>query len=77
MNRDQMEGKWKQLTGSAREQWGKFTNNDWQAVVGKKEQLMGRIQELCGIAKAEPEKQAAKQARALKLQLDTHLAGRL
>jgi uncharacterized protein YjbJ (UPF0337 family) len=78
MNSDQIQGKWKQLTGSARERWGTLTDNDWQTVVGKKEQLMGRIQELCGIAKAQPEQQAAKRARAQKQsQLDNQLAGRL
>jgi len=37
MNRDQIEGKWKRFTGSARERWGKLTNNNWETVVGKKD----------------------------------------
>ncbi len=41
MNWDQIEGKWKQLTGSARERWGKLTDDDWQTIGGKKDQLMG------------------------------------
>jgi uncharacterized protein YjbJ (UPF0337 family) len=28
MNWDQIEGKWKQFTGSARQRWGKLTD-DW------------------------------------------------
>jgi uncharacterized protein YjbJ (UPF0337 family) len=43
MNWDQIEGKWKQLSGSAREQWGKLTDSVWQTVAGKKDQLVGRI----------------------------------
>ena len=35
MNWDQIEGMWKQLTGSAREQWGKLTDDDWQTIAGK------------------------------------------
>ena len=58
MNWDQIEGRWKQFTGSARERWGKLNDNDWEAIAGKKDQLVGRIQERYGVAKAEAEKQA-------------------
>ena len=44
MNWDQVEGKWKQFAGSARERWGKLTDNDWETIAGKKDQLVGRIQ---------------------------------
>ena len=56
MNWDQIEGKWKQFTGSARERWGKLTDNDWETIAGKKDHLVGRIQERYGVAKAEAEK---------------------
>ncbi len=36
MNWDQIEGKWNQLTGSARERWGKLTDDDWQAIMGRR-----------------------------------------
>ncbi len=65
MNWDQVEGKWKQLTGSARERWGKLTDNDWQTIGGQKDQLVGRIQERYGIAKEEAEKQADEWSAAL------------
>jgi uncharacterized protein YjbJ (UPF0337 family) len=58
MNWDQIEGKWKQFTGSARERWGKLTDNDWETIAGKKDQLIGRIQERYGVATADAEKQA-------------------
>ena len=66
MNWDQVEGKWKQFTGSARAQWGKLTDDDWQKIAGKKENLVGRIQERYGIAKEEAEKQADAWSSALK-----------
>ena len=66
MNWDQIEGQWKQFTGSARERWGKLTDDDWQTVAGKKDQLVGRIQERYGIAKAEAERQAEDWSRALR-----------
>jgi uncharacterized protein YjbJ (UPF0337 family) len=58
MNWDQIEGQWKQFTGSARERWGEFTDNDWETIAGNRDQLVGRIQERYGLAKAEAEQQA-------------------
>jgi uncharacterized protein YjbJ (UPF0337 family) len=66
MNWDQVEGKWKQFTGSAQERWGKLTHDEWQVIGGKKDQLVGWVQERYGIAKTEAEKQAEEWARALK-----------
>jgi uncharacterized protein YjbJ (UPF0337 family) len=66
MNWDQIEGKWMQFTGSARERWGKLTDNDWQTIAGMRDQLVGRIQERYGVAKEEAEKQADEWSHALK-----------
>ena len=66
MNWDQVEGKWKQFAGSARERWGKLTDNDWHTIGGRKDQLVGRIQERYGIAREEAERQADEWARTLK-----------
>ena len=43
MHWNEIEGKWKQVTGAARERWGKLTDDDWQLIAGKKDQLVGRI----------------------------------
>ena len=78
MHWDRIEGKWKQFLGSGRERWSKLTDDDWQTIAGKKDQLVGRIQERYGITKAEAEKQAYDWSRAQKRpQLDNNLAGRL
>ena len=45
MNRDQIEGNWKQLKGKAQQQWGKLTDDDLDRIQGKQEELEGRIQE--------------------------------
>ena len=66
MNWDQVQGKWKLFAGSARERWGKLTENDWQTIAGAKEQLVGRIQERYGVANDEAEKQADEWSQALK-----------
>lgn len=65
MNWDQIEGKWKQMAGSARAHWGKLTDDDWTTLTGKRDQLVGVIQERYGIAKEEAEKQADAWSRAL------------
>ena len=59
MNSDQIKGNWKQFVGKAKEKWGKLTDNDWQVVEGKRDQLVGRIQERYGIAREEAERQVA------------------
>ena len=59
MNTDQMKGNWKQFVGKAKEKWGKLTDNDWQIVEGRRDQLAGKIQERYGIAREEAERQIA------------------
>jgi uncharacterized protein YjbJ (UPF0337 family) len=57
MNNDQIEGNWKQAKGKIKEQWGKLTDDDLDVIAGKRDQLLGRIQERHGIAKDEADKQ--------------------
>ena len=57
MNRDQLEGNWKQLKGKIREKWGNLTNDELDVINGKRDQLVGKLQEKYGIARAEAEKQ--------------------
>lgn len=57
MNSDQLQGKWKQLKGSAKERWGKLTDDDFDVINGQRDQLIGRIQERYGVAKEEAQKQ--------------------
>jgi uncharacterized protein YjbJ (UPF0337 family) len=57
MNWDQIEGKWKQSAGIVKQKWGKLTDDDLTTVAGKKDQLVGKIQERYGIAKEAAEKQ--------------------
>jgi uncharacterized protein YjbJ (UPF0337 family) len=63
MNWDQIQGHWKQVTGQAKEQWGKLTDDDLEIVAGRRDQLAGKIQERYGVAKDEAEKQLAEWQR--------------
>ena len=51
MNFEQLEGKWKQYKGQVREKWGHLTDDDLQVIGGKRDKLIGRIQERYGVAK--------------------------
>ena len=57
MNWEQVESSWKQFMGSAKENWGKLTDDDLDQISGKREQLAGKIQETYGITRREAEKQ--------------------
>ena len=58
MNGDQLKGNWKQLMGDAKKQWGKLTDDDLKQVEGRKDKLVGKIQERYGSSREEAEKQA-------------------
>jgi uncharacterized protein YjbJ (UPF0337 family) len=57
MNWDQIEGKWKQLKGRARKQWGKLTDDELDQIEGDRERLTGAVQERYGIGREEAERQ--------------------
>ncbi|TMV74333.1 CsbD family protein [Thioclava sp. BHET1] len=56
MNWDQIEGNWKQIKGKARAKWGDLTDDDLDKVAGRREQMVGLVQEKYGKARAEAEK---------------------
>ncbi|MDB6060832.1 MAG: CsbD-like [Verrucomicrobiaceae bacterium] len=51
MNRDRIEGNWKQLKGNVKERWGQFRGDDYLIIAGRHEQRNGKIQRHYGIAK--------------------------
>jgi uncharacterized protein YjbJ (UPF0337 family) len=51
MNAQTIEGNWTQFKGKIREQWGKLTDDDVDIIAGKREQLIGKIQERYGTSK--------------------------
>ena len=58
MNWDKLEGKWRQVKGSAKQQWGKFTDDDLEYIAGHRESLIGKLQERYGLAKEEAQRKA-------------------
>ena len=57
MNKDVMQGKWKQLRGKVKETWGKLTDDDLDRIKGNSEQLVGLLQERYGYAREKAEQE--------------------
>jgi len=59
MNWDRIEGNWKQFKGNALQQWGKLNGDELDVIAGKRDLLLGKIQETYGITKEQTETQLA------------------
>lgn len=57
MNWDQVEGNWKKLKGQAKQKWGKLTDDDLDRAAGKRDELVGTLQERYGYAKDQAERE--------------------
>ncbi|MCT9811278.1 CsbD family protein [Acidovorax sp. Be4] len=65
MNKDRIQGRWRQLKGRLREHWGRLIGDDFEAIAGKREQFLGRLQERHGMLRDQLEKpQAERQVRS-------------
>jgi uncharacterized protein YjbJ (UPF0337 family) len=72
MNWDQIEGNWKQFKGHAKQKWAKFTDSDWTMLTGKKDELVGRVQERYGYEKDQAEREVDDWGRGLDHDTVTH-----
>ena len=70
MNSDIFEGKWKQFVGAAKQRWAKLTDDDWTYVAGKKDELVGKIQERYGITREEAQREADEFAREAQIEAE-------
>jgi uncharacterized protein YjbJ (UPF0337 family) len=75
MNSDQFEGKWKQLKGTVKQRWGKLTDDDVTALSGKKDELVGKLQERYGITREQAQREADEWAAAANTDLNTTTTG--
>jgi uncharacterized protein YjbJ (UPF0337 family) len=57
MTNHRLAGNIKQWKGKLKEQWGKLTDDDVDRLDGRREQLVGKIQERYGRDRAEVEKE--------------------
>jgi uncharacterized protein YjbJ (UPF0337 family) len=57
MDWNRIEGNWKQMKGTVKEQWGKLTDDDLTLINGRRDQLEGKIQERYGFAEDQARKE--------------------
>lgn len=56
MNMDQVFGNWREFKGRVKQQWAKLTDDDLEAIEGKRDELYGRLQSRYGTTRDETEK---------------------
>jgi uncharacterized protein YjbJ (UPF0337 family) len=57
MNWDQISGNWKEFRGKVRSKWARLTDEDIENIAGKKDQLLGRLQQRYGYHKERAERE--------------------
>ncbi len=57
MNTEELKGKWNQLKGEAKVQWGKLTDDHLEQVDGERDKLVGAVQEAYGKSREEAERE--------------------
>src|SRR5258708_2597066 len=65
MNWDQIEGKWMQVKGNAKQQFGKLTDDDLTVIAGKRDKLIGKLQERYGYSREEAQRHTDEWLQAL------------
>jgi uncharacterized protein YjbJ (UPF0337 family) len=77
MNKDVMQGKWHEMKGKVKEQWGKLTDDDLDRTEGKAEQIIGLIQKRYGYAKDQAEREYGQFAERCEREAHTSATTRL
>lgn len=57
MNADVLKGKWKEMKGKVKEQWGNLTDDDLDRIEGRSDQMIGLLQQRYGYAKDKAEEE--------------------
>lgn len=57
MNAETLKGRWQQMTGEVKAQWGKLTDDEILQTEGDMERLQGKIQEKYGYSKDEAKRE--------------------
>jgi uncharacterized protein YjbJ (UPF0337 family) len=66
MNWEQITGNWNQFKGKVKEKWGKLTDDDLTTIGGKRDQLVGVLQQKYGFAKSQAEQELDDFTRTLR-----------
>lgn len=64
MNKTILQGKWRQMRGNLKTEWGRLTDNDRRQLDGKFEQMVGLVQERYGYTQERAAKLLTRYLRA-------------
>lgn len=59
MSGHHIQGVWREVRGHLRERWGKLTHDDLDVIAGRRDQLIGKVQQLYGTAAQQAERHIA------------------
>ena len=71
MNEDILQGQWKQLKGQVRQWWGKITDDDLEEIAGRKDKLLGMLQERYGYTRERAEEEVNKRLSEFEAEFDS------
>jgi uncharacterized protein YjbJ (UPF0337 family) len=60
MNKDVVQGKWKEIKGDLRKAWGDVSDDDWEKTKGDATAIAGVVQQRYGLAKEEASEKVSK-----------------
>jgi uncharacterized protein YjbJ (UPF0337 family) len=63
MNTDTFEGRWRQMRGELRSWWGKLSDNDFEKIAGRKDRLIGTLQEKYGYTREAAQQEVERRFR--------------
>jgi len=75
MDWDRLAGNWMEFKGRLRERWGELTFDELNVAGGRREQLVGRLQQTYGISREEAERQVAEFEEAVGPDLAADMPG--
>lgn len=60
MNKDIFQGKWEEIKGKMKQQWGRLTDDDFDIIEGAHQEIYGKLQKHYGYTRDEAEKAVRK-----------------
>jgi uncharacterized protein YjbJ (UPF0337 family) len=59
INKEVLKGRWKEIQGKVKTQWGKLTDDDITTISGSYDQLEGKLQQVYGYKKEQANQEIA------------------
>jgi uncharacterized protein YjbJ (UPF0337 family) len=76
MNTDIFEGRWRQMRGDLRSWWGKLTDDDLEKIAGRKDRLIGVLQEKYGYTRDAAQQEVDRRFREYEQRMGSTAAGK-